>query len=159
MSLYLAVFSILVMGLLVAAVLYVTQVARRRRQGSMLRTQELHTLWARSAPTGRVELFRRRLHEHDESPQADRPGSEAARAEIAFYLGCAHLAERNPAGAARMFQVAYHADPRLKTALVLAFACLKVAGERCLEESRVSPGSADATCEGTVLVRRCGNLA
>ena len=130
MNLHLPAFSILVLGLLAVGLVFAGRRVRRRGQEAARRIQRLQELWAQATPQQRTEVFRRRLQEHDESPAADRPGSEGARAETAFYVGCAHLAEGDLAAAARMFQVAYHTDPALPTALVLAFACLKAGAGR-----------------------------
>jgi hypothetical protein len=119
----------LIGGLALAVVLIATWRGRDRCKESRRRIDDLHELWARTAPPDRSGAFRERLREHDRSPEADRPGSEAARAEIAFFAGCAHLVEQEARAAARMFQVAYHADPKLNIALVLAFGCLKVGTE------------------------------
>ena len=105
--------------------------ARHRAHGA--RAAELWSVWAGLSTAQRVPEFGRLLRELDEAPDADRPGAERARAQVAFFLGCAHLGRRDPAGADRMFQVAYHADPGLRMALVLAFACLKVDARRIEE--------------------------
>lgn len=120
----------LAVGLALAVALIAIGWNRGRRKKTRQRIDDLHELWARTPPPDRSGAFRQRLREHDQSPEADRPGSEAARAEIAFFAGCTHLEEQNARAAARMFQVAYHADPKLNIALVLAFGCLKVGTER-----------------------------
>jgi hypothetical protein len=122
----------LVVGLLSARRL------RLRRKEYAKQISELQELWQRSAPGTRAEAFRQRLRELDESGDADRPGSEPARAGTAFFGACACLEEHDPPAAARLFQVAYHADPTLTCALVLAFACLKVSPPRIEELARRS---------------------
>ncbi|UCG33812.1 MAG: hypothetical protein JSU68_04085 [Phycisphaerales bacterium] len=149
--------TVLVSGSARAVALIAAWWNRGRRKKSLRRIDDLHELWARSGPPGRSGAFRERLREHDESPEADRPGSEAARAEIAFFAGCAHLEEQDARAAARMFQVAYHADPKLSIALVLAFGCLKVGTVRAISHEPLAVSS-----QGTVagfwdeLADRCG---
>jgi len=120
-----AAIAALIVGIVVIA-LPVCIRAYRRRGAALARIRRWQTLWDRTERDRRAPVFYQLLKDHDASPEADHPGRERVRAEIAFLCGCAHLEEQDACAAARMFQVAYHADPKLNTALVLAFACLKV---------------------------------
>lgn len=96
----------------------------RRRFKSHL--DKLTTLWNETTEDCRAETFRQKLRECGQAPDADTPAADRHRAEIALLAGFAHLHDREPADAARMFQVAAHADPRFRSAVLLVFACLKV---------------------------------
>ncbi len=61
---------------------------------------------------------------------ADTDAPRAVRAAALIALGCAWVDEGWPERAARSFQVAYHLEPAYTSAMLLAFACMKVNHER-----------------------------
>ena len=89
------------------------------------RLDKLATLWNDTPEIRRAATFRQKLRERGQAPDADTPAADRHRAEIALLAGFAHLNDHAPADAARMFQIAAHADPRFRSAVLLVFACLK----------------------------------
>ena len=117
-----------------------------RRQFN-LRLDKLAALWNETPEDRRAETFRQKLRERSQAPDADTPAADRQRAEIALLAGFAHLHDRKPADAARMFQIAAHADPRFRSAVLLVFACLKARDgsmdvfERLLTKTWIEIGS------------------
>ena len=89
------------------------------------RLDKLAALWNETPNDRRAETLRQKLRQRGQAPDADTPAADRQRAEIALLAGFAHLHDREPAEAARMFQVAAHADPRFRSAVLLVFTCLK----------------------------------
>jgi hypothetical protein len=89
------------------------------------RLDKLAALWNETPEARRAETFRQKLRARGQAPDADTPAADRHRAEFALLAGFAHLNDRAPADAARMFQIAAHADPRFRSAVLLVFACLK----------------------------------
>ncbi len=111
------------------------------------RLDKLAALWNETPEARRAETFQQKLRERGQAPDADTPAADRHRAEIALLAGFAHLNEHEPADAARMFQIAAHADPRFRSAVLLVFACLKARDgsmdgfDRLLNETWLEIGS------------------
>ena len=79
-------------------------------------------VWLAGRSAADIEHLRKHVRAlHDRAPGA-------ATAEGWYALGCAWLNARNPEAATRAFQLACHAHPGLDSAVLLAFACLRMRG-------------------------------
>jgi hypothetical protein len=93
----------------------------RERSRCVVHARQLHA-WLAGGTAADVEQLKRHARElHDRA-------SGAAAAEAWYALGCALLDARNPEEATRAFQLACHAHPGLESAVLLAFACLRIRG-------------------------------